>query len=308
MQEQLQRNKADQQAEARQLFSEVAQGLHRLDANCPDLSEVLVTQASMLLDLRGSEALRPLERDGLDRLAARIGEACKQPSTASEQCLANHQRMQADLCTLVQRPLTPSIALNYWHPGTSPDDQARAARVLWSRWAMRLRRGEPDVAVAGPAADAVPRGETPHVAPASPALSLAACERADRPVNLYLQVYDEASRRAAGELRQRLQDAATASHVRLQVAPVENVGRIAELRQRRRPVPWAQPTFVVHDPPGLACASALSRLVGAPWVEPGQLDKVWVRSLPETLKGSAGTIELWLPPVGAQGENVAAAG
>ncbi len=307
MQEQLQRNQVDQQAEARQLFSEVAQGLHKLDANCPDLSEMLVTQASMLLDLRGSEALRPLERDGLDRLAARLGEACRQPSTASEQCLAKHQRMQTDLCTLVHKPLTPGIALNYWHPGTSPDDQARAARALWSRWAMRLHRAGPEVVVADPAADAAARGETPDLAAAPPAVSLAACERADRPVNLYLQVYDESSRPAAGELRQRLQDAATASRVRLQVAPVENVGRIAELRQRRRPVPWAQPTFVVHDPPGFACAAALSRWVGAPWVEPGQLDKVWVRGLPETLQGSAGTIELWLPPVGPKGEALAPA-
>jgi hypothetical protein len=317
IQEQLQRNQADQQTEARQLFSEVSKGLQTLDPGCPDVSEILVTQASLLLDLRGSKALRPLESEGLDRLATRIGEACSRPPAASEACVASYTRMHSDLCTLVEKPATQGVALNYWHPGTSPADQAKATRHLWAAWSERVRGADTTRAGAGPGdepparvvpgtgepalvsaqrpAGAASAGDTPSEP--LPAGALAACGREGLPVNVYLHIYDESSRVAATALRQRLQDAAVASQARVQVAPIENVGRTSELRQQRRPVPWAQPTFVVHDPGARGCAKAMSRLVGLPWVAPGRPDKVWVRGLPDTLKGRVGTIELWLPPV-----------
>ncbi|MEY4562199.1 MAG: hypothetical protein RLZZ618_1476 [Pseudomonadota bacterium] len=296
MQDQLQRNRSDQQSEARQLFGSVAAGLQKLDGSCPDLSEMLVTQTSLLLELRGGDVLRPLESEGLDRLSSRISQACKKPAAASEDCLENHKRMQNDLCTLVKKTATPDLALNYWNSGTSPGDQARAVTALWTK--VRLRwQAAPPVIVALP-----PQPGDPSVNPQPPKPvlpSLAACERPPLASTLYLQVYDEASRAAATTLRQTLQDAATAANVHMQVAPVENVGRTAELRQRRRPVPWAQPTLIVHDAGGRPCAAALSRWIGLPWVAVGETDKVWVRGLPETLKGQPGTIELWLPPVDA---------
>lgn len=112
---------------------------------------------------------------------------------------------------------------------------------------------------------------------------------------LYLQIYDEASRPPAVALREALQAAAGDS---VQVAPIENVVRSAELRQQRRAVPWPKPTFVLHDPSGGGCAAALGRFVGAPWVEQqGDADAVWIRGLPRRLQATPGVIELWLPPM-----------
>ena len=81
------------------------------------------------------------------------------------------------------------------------------------------------------------------------------------------------------------------------VAPIENVARSADLRQQRRPVPWPKPTLVLHDPASRDCARAIAGTIGAPWVLPGEVDRVWLRDLPRSLKARPGVIELWLPPV-----------
>ena len=96
----------------------------------------------------------------------------------------------------------------------------------------------------------------------------------------------------------------------LSVPPVENVGRSAELRGARKPVPWPVPTLVVHqdDAASAACARALQGLVQArlaPSAEARQTERndavppeVWIRPLPAVLKRASGqrVIELWLPP------------
>lgn len=74
VQDQLQRNRTDEQTEVRQLFTEVSTGLQSLKGSCPMVPEHVVTQASLLLDLRGSPVMRPLEQAGLERLAGRIAE------------------------------------------------------------------------------------------------------------------------------------------------------------------------------------------------------------------------------------------
>lgn len=132
---------------------------------------------------------------------------------------------------------------------------------------------------------------------AAPALtSLQACRHASGRTTLYVQIYDEASRPPASGLRQALQAEAYGPVV---VAPVENVVRSADLRQQRRPVPWPKPTFVLHDPASRDCARAIARYIGAPWVLPGDVEPVWLRELPRSLKARPGVIELWLPPVQA---------
>jgi hypothetical protein len=78
---------------------------------------------------------------------------------------------------------------------------------------------------------------------------------------------------------------------------VENVARAAELRGQRRPVPWPQPTLIVHNPADHACAVSLATAIRAalPAV-PGRDASVWVRELPRSLKPQNGVIELWIPP------------
>lgn len=129
--------------------------------------------------------------------------------------------------------------------------------------------------------------------PAPVDAGLSACRRTTGMTILYVQIYDEASRAAASTLRKSLQDKAGTL---LQVAPIENVTRTAQLRQQRRPASWPKPTFVLHDPSSRACALAMARSVGRPWVLPGDADKVWIRAAPSTLNLRPGVIELWLPP------------
>jgi hypothetical protein len=319
-QEQFERNRTDQQSESRQLLSEVSKGLQDVDGACPAVAEGVVTQASLLLDLRGSPNLRPLENAGLERLATRVTEECEKPPTPSEACVAGQRRMHRDLCSLVRKPPTQDTALNYWHPGISPDEQVVAARKVWSSMGLPWPGSGPsgkgtDVAASEPAVSPPPPtpaavgAEMPPLARPRPAVpgaavpfSLGACQRPEGPVTLYVQVYDEVSRTVAEALRQQVQKQIDETGLTLQVAPVENVARTAQLRQQRRPVPWAQATFVLHDRQGTApCAWALARLLGEPWVPKGQaMTKVWVRELPGSLKARPGVIELWLPPVAAK--------
>ena len=78
------------------------------------------------------------------------------------------------------------------------------------------------------------------------------------------------------------------------MTPIENVTRTAAVRQARRPVPWQQPTFVVHDAAVQPCARALADAVRPRWPQADGTG-VWVTSLPDRLKGQPRTMELWLP-------------
>lgn len=308
VQEAFVRNRADQQAEARQLFGEVSKGLQAIDSACPVVPEVLVSQVSLLLDLRGSPAMRPLERAGLERLTARLADQCVRPSTPGPSCAATAGGTFTDLCSLVLKPATENTALNYWHPGISPADQSRAAgqvlRNVASAWVASTGEvapaavGRPDVPMRPepPSPPATDTGVRPPPAAASGPLTLAAvCQRASGFTTLYVQVYDESSRMAASSLARALRRASAGS---MQIAPIENVSRTAELRQQRRPAPWAQATFVLHDPASRACAAAMAAYVRAPWVVGNDPGQVWIRDLPSTLPTRrAGVIELWLPPV-----------
>jgi len=341
VQEQLQRNRTDERTEARQLFTEVSKGMQSFRGACPELPEHVVTQASLLLDLRGSPTMRPLEQAGLERMAARITEACTAELEASADCMAAYRRIQNSLCAQVLKPPTENTAFNYWHPGASPEEQARdSSRVLQAMAARipifgtRPLQSAPEPASVGshsewdtpgaapsPAAAGVP-GEAAATAPApaavttpapsSPAAvpvpgtgagsSIAAlptlrnCVRGDARTTLYMHIYDEASRLPATALRQALQPE---EGTPLVVAPIENVVRAADLRQQRRPVPWPQPTLVLHDPGSRDCARAIARYIGAPWLVPGTVERVRLRDLSRSLQPRAGVIELWLPPVQA---------
>ena len=113
-------------------------------------------------------------------------------------------------------------------------------------------------------------------------------------MQLYVQIYDEATRAAALAV---VQDLGKAFGDALAIAPIENVTRAAEVRGQRRPAPWPQPTLIVHNAADKACAADLARDVRAvlPPV-PGRASEVWVRDLPRSLKPQPGVIELWIPP------------
>jgi hypothetical protein len=115
-------------------------------------------------------------------------------------------------------------------------------------------------------------------------------------------VYDPASLLAANVLRERIRLVAYApAGAAVLVAPVENVVRSAELRQQRRPTPWANPTFLLHDrgnPEARRCAEALAQFIGPPWRSKD--NTVWIRDLPDRLPATPGVVELWLPPLATQ--------
>ena len=128
--------------------------------------------------------------------------------------------------------------------------------------------------------------------PAAP--PAAACGQGERPTRLFVQIYDEASREPAAAVVRALRKA---TDDMIRVAPIENVTRAAALRDQRRPVPWPQPTLIVHDPADRACAVELAATIRATLpVVSGRDPGVWVRDLPHTLKPSPGVIELWIPP------------
>ena len=336
VQEQLQRNRTDEQTEARQLFTEVSKGLQSFKGSCPDVPEHVVTQASLLLDLRGSPTMRPLERAGLERLAGRIADECTQEPESSSACLASYNRVQGSLCALVLKPPTENTALNYWHPGSSPQEQAREARTTLQHVAQRFpvfgtlfmqqdaalaqadtRAADQLSAAAAPPPTAAPSAGAPVPAPAAPVVS----EAPWSPAAGAGVPPSRAEATAVPSLQSCLRDTGRSTlyvHIYdegsrlpatllrqalspddnspLLVAPIENVTRGADLRQQRRPVPWPKPTLVLHDPASRECARAISRYIGAPWLSATDVDRVWLRDLPRSLQARPGVIELWLPP------------
>ncbi len=330
MQDQLQRNRVDQQTEARQLFTEVSKGLQAFEGTCPQVPEHVITQAAMLLELRTSPSMRPLEQAGLERMAARITEECSQTPAPSQECVVKYRRIQGSLCTLVLKPTNQSTALSYWHPGASPQEQSSdgnaVLQVAANRFPVLGNLLKPEAAGA-PAVDSAaglaqspaqaptqvptPAPQAPvAIAPVPPSQSaqsteqsgpavlptLQSCARSDANSTLYIQIYDENTRVAATALRQALQPD---TGVPLLVAPIENVVRSADLRQQRRPVAWPTPTLVLHDPASRACANAIASYVGAPWLTQPGTQGVRLRDIPPSLQARPGVMELWLPSLEA---------
>jgi hypothetical protein len=354
VQDQLQRRQADEQIEVRQMLLDTSKGLQGLDGACPNLPDHVEAQTSRLLDLRGTSALRPLEKGGVDLIAARLERECPKAAAPGSECQAAAQRLDSGLCAKLKKPTEEQATLDYWHPRTTPENQAAEARKtlhhlnaqLGSLWGEQALRGvttasapapepatEPATATAAAspasaaslptdvaavsAIGAAPEASGPLASarPTSPTASklTTACQRSvktERTV-LYVQVYDETSLRVANQWRQVLLD--LPGGLGLQLAPIENVLRSAELRQQRRPVPWPKPTFLLHDPSSRLCAEELTRLLKPRLAQaaanktanpapgnktaPAELDAVWIRNLPDSQPHRrVGVIELWLPP------------
>ncbi len=183
VQDQLQRNQSDQQTEARTLFTEVSRGLQNFKGTCPEVPEHVVTQAALLLDLRGSPTMRPLEQAGLERLVGRIAEECTQQPEASPSCTVAYERVQTSLCALVLKPRTENTAFNYWHPGASPQEQMRDSQRVLQGLAARFpvfglaNRGKPEDLVAASAdGDAYDIGVAPPPRDEDSAANIAAAQ------------------------------------------------------------------------------------------------------------------------------------
>ena len=324
--EQLRKDSAAEQAEAQRLFTEVSRDLRDLDGACPKVADHTAVQLMMLRDLRKSPRLRPLEREGVGQLIEHVREECDQQPAPSIDCAEAWRRAAAGVCAVANKPPSEGTALSYWHSTPARVTLAglfgrRAADVSVASAPLPAPGGVPAEAVAPPeaprtrSAEPAPlaprpplttRGEGPAeatpappapVSPpagAEPASTANACGQGDHPLRLYVQIYDEASREAAAAAVRALQK--DPGEV-LRIAPVENVTRSAQLRDKRRPVPWPQPTLIVHDPADRACAAELAATIrGALPAAPGRDGGVWVRELPRSLNPSSGVIELWIPP------------
>nr|WP_315204843.1 hypothetical protein [uncultured Albidiferax sp.] len=318
VQDQLQRKSTDLQNDTSQLYAKVAEKIDTLDEACPKLPQHMLTQTEDLLGRRDSPAMRRVDGSGVERLVEQITGQCTRLENYFVCSKPIQQRVQ-DLCSLVKKPVILSSAMGYWVNGASPADQARASQklrdTLVEKWnalgvmaLFRLSVAPPNLGSVYPPPPAVQ--PPPTVVPVEPgvpdAKALGVGLACTRKTTLYIQVYDPASFAMANVLRDTLNQQVSAV---VQVAPVENVVRSADLRQQRRPEPWPKPTFVLHDRTnfnanlasndngGQACAKALSQYLGVPWVLPGAPDQVWIRNLPDALKATPGVIELWLPSI-----------
>lgn len=307
--EQLRQNEATQRAELRQIFTEVSKALSAQGTACPaQVPAHLTMQLTLLRDLSGSPVLLPLERASVQQMLERTRDQCRRQSQAPSADCPDTSAADGTqgVCAVVSKPLQATDALSYWHPLQAPSGRLFTFGTAWQAFQDLWARegGDTTLADAGtlpePAPAAAPPSPLPDAtasAPAQPAASapppVSACGSAQRPVRLYIQVYDEASRARAELLRSLLQQAGGDG---LKVAAPENVVRTAELRQQRKPVPWPRPTFITHRVADEGCARALATLVRSSWPNVGRRDRVWVNDLPKSLGGQDGVIELWLPP------------
>lgn len=111
------------------------------------------------------------------------------------------------------------------------------------------------------------------------------------PFVLFTQAYDEATRAA---FTARIDALGLDEAQRRTIAPVENVVVSAERDGRKPPSRWREPTMIVHDDASRPCASALIDAYGSRLFAPDR--EVRIRTLPKSLRGTRGVIELWLPP------------
>ena len=257
LQEQINRSADSRQAEVRQLLGDSSRELLALAGSCTRVGAHTLGHVEQLRALDGDGSLSAAERITVTRLLNRLRAECTDNETQRARCDATERQHQNELCQVAQKGRSDSGALSYWHP-PHPQRTSTAAADAPNPLAL-LRTG-------------CPTG-----------------------MRLYTQIYSEATRARAEQLRQDLQQAGMQAEVQQwHVAPIENVARTAAMRQQRPPVPWQQPTIVVHDAALRPCADALAGVLQQRWPQTdGQ--QVWVTGLPGSLKGQPNAMELWLP-------------
>lgn len=282
VQEQLNRAADSEQAAMRQLLGDASRELLATAGSCVRVGAQTLGHVEQLRALDGSARLDAAQQVTVTRLLDRLKAQCQAGPALPQSCGPTEQAHQKELCEVALMLRSDGSALNYWHPPRSQPDARRLASSLWAQ----LRGRTPE--------RAAPLAWNAPFETAQAAALQNVCREGTR---LYLQIYDEAMRPRAELLRQRLLEA------RLPLkAPIENVTRSATLRQQRPPVPWQQPTLVVHDPQVRDCAQALAQALQQRWSPPAG-GQVLVTPLPARLKGQPNTLELWLPapPPGGMG-------
>ena len=306
VQEQLNRAADNQQAEIRQLLGDSSKELLAAAGSCVRVGAQTLGHVEQLRALDNSGRLSAAEQITVTSLLGRLKAQCEATPAPGSSCEATERMHQEELCE-VAKPRSVSSALSYWHPWQQPEAAALLTPVwaqlrgylspLWALVAGQARiasvpaPGSGDVIAAVPPAASTVLDWNAAITPAEEAQLKASCPAGTR---LYTQIYDEAMRTRAEQLRQHLQNASP-----LRIAPVENVARSAALRQQRPPVPWQQPTLIVHDPLVDGCAQALALALQQRWGPPDD-GKVLVTPLPNRLKSQPKTLELWLPAQAAK--------
>ena len=262
VQEQLNRAADSQQTEMRQLLGDASKELLASAGNCVRVGAQTLGHVEQLRALDGSGRLSAAEQITVTRLLERLKKQCEPEPQLPANCGATERAHQQELCDVALKQGGDGNAMSYWHPQRQPGTTAAASNITldWNA----------------------------AIAPAQAAQLQASCPAGTR---LYTQIYDEAMRTRAEQLRQRLQEAGDGQ---LRVAPIENVTRSAALRQQRPPVPWQQPTLIVHEPQVDACAQVLAQALQQRW-GPSNDSKVVIAPLPARLKSQPKTLELWLP-------------
>ncbi len=296
-------------AQARELFVKVSTELQGFDRQCKAIPEHVVNQSeSLMLDVVRGDTLSSLDRGSVHRMSARIRESCQPGAEVWQGCTPQASQDRQVFCAAMQRPPATATAMNYWVAPQRPEEQYAAAVALLNRWS----RSEPtDTAFAQAGTPPTPpppvlastEGLPDDIAPAagpSPGEHLAqACPTRAQAALLYVQIYDEAARNIAEDLRRKLNAQSTSPWM---VPPVDNVVQRSKLQGQRGPVPWPRPTIVVHREGDMGCAEGLRE-----WLRPhltartpgnetdGSPAEIWIRRLPPTVKGRDGVFELWLP-------------
>ncbi|HEY8010056.1 MAG TPA: hypothetical protein VIE67_03570 [Rudaea sp.] len=164
----------------------------------------------------------------------------------------------------------------------------------------------PAISQAEPSAEPAPSPPPPPPAPQSKsANALQACRDGNRPLTLYIQIYDEGMRANAEGIGQKLKGMAPDQDIEnfVRVARVENVVDSANLRGKKPATAWPQPTLIVHRPEqDMPCATVLATqlntILRPPYPKSGD-SLVDVRKLPASFNSTRHVFELWLPPVKA---------
>lgn len=295
-------------AQARELFVKVSTELQGFDRQCKAIPEHVVNQAeSLMLDVVRSDTLSSLDRGSVHRMSARIRESCQPSAEAWQGCTPQASQDRQVFCAAMQRPPATATAMNYWVAPQRPEEQFAAAMALLDRWSgsgpsaadTAFAKAEPPAPPVIAPTEGLPDEIVPAAGP-TPGDQLAhACLTRERVALLYLQIYDEAARNVAEDIRRKLNAQASSAWM---VPPVDNVVQRSKLQGQRGPVPWPRPTLVVHRENDMVCAEALRE-----WLRPHLSTRtqgsstdatptdIWIRRLPPTVKGREGVFELWLP-------------
>jgi len=310
--------RAERHAETSNLLDRLRTPVRRLSRDCvidgaaADL-ESASADIGRLRELVRTRELAPADKLAVDNLLQSLDGFCRRDDAGITAACARAQRFAigAGWCTgPAEEPAGAGHGLAYWLPQRLLQPGPDAAPVPGAPPASAAPDEPTPVRAPAAVPEAAPLPPPPLPAPLpsalpsalpSPALSPAAVPGIQAanlactgPVRrLFVHIHDESTRGPA----QAVRDMLNASLERVAVPGVENVTRSAERAGRQPPIPWRQPTLLLHDEADTACAGAVAALLGLALQSQGYGDgrPPDLRGLPVRLKPQPHTYELWLP-------------